>query len=168
MTATERHKHNHSLLSRVYLPMRPKIEAILTDLESHDWQPQIDALVWRSPAEQLAKYRAGYSRLKWGLHNASNRDGSAASLAADIVDTRHLWQPPLVYWFHLARSARAHGLDTGILWGLTTKERAVVNHALQSRNDSPGRIRIGWDPAHVQPPNISITAARLGFRPKLS
>jgi hypothetical protein len=125
----------------------------------------IDQGVWRSPAEQLAKFRAGYSKVKWSFHNANNRDGSPGSLAADIIDVRFFWDSPTWFWLMLASSAQSHQLESGIYWGLKAPARAIISNAIAEQDFTRSPLTIGWDPAHVQVKGISILGARLGRRP---
>jgi hypothetical protein len=153
------------MLQRINPKLRPKISAILTDLEGHGDQPIIDAGVYRSPGEQLAKFRDGYSKIRWSFHNATDRHGKADALAADITDARWGWDSPQSFWLRLAASAQAHGLESGIYWGLRADQRAAITAAIAARNWTPGNISLGWDVAHVQVKGISLRQAKWGARP---
>ncbi len=165
MTAQERHALNHKRLQLINPKLRLKVAAVLSDLESHADCPYIDSGVWRSPAEQMAKYRAGVSKVKWSFHNANDRRGQPDALAADITDARFGWDSPLSFWLRLAASAQAHGMESGIFWGLTSGQRAAITAAIAARNWTPGNISTGWDPAHIQVAGISLLRARFGARP---
>lgn len=95
--------------------LRPKVEAILRDLQGHGLRSRIQE-AWRSRADQLAAYNAGYSRLKVGRHTKVNAKGQPAAEAVDIVDDRWPYKEPWSWWNLLERSAKAHGLMTGIHW----------------------------------------------------
>jgi hypothetical protein len=165
MTAQERYALNHARLKLINPVLRIKVAAVLSDLEGHADCPLIDAGVWRSPAEQMAKWRAGVSRIKWSFHNANDRNGRPDALAADITDSRFGWDSPLSFWLRLAASAQAHGMESGIYWGLTAAPRAAISAAITARNWTPGNISRGWDPAHIQVAGISLLRARYGARP---
>jgi hypothetical protein len=165
MTAQQRHALNHARLQLINPTLRLKVAAVLTDLESHADCPLIDAGVWRSPAEQLQKFNAGLSKVKWSFHNANNTQGKPDSLAADITDSRWGWDSPLAFWLRLAASAQAHAMESGIFWGLTSAQRAAISAAISTRNWTPGNISRGWDPAHIQVRGISLIRARFGARP---
>lgn len=150
----------------MYPYMRPKVRAILNDLEAHGWQPIIDPGVHRTPAEQLEKFKAGYSKVKYSYHNVTGKDGTPESLAADIVDVRYAWNSPKSFWLMLAAAAESHGLDSGIYWGLTNAQRQVIHTAIAKRDFNNPKIPLGWDTAHVEVHGISLLAARLGKRPK--
>jgi hypothetical protein len=165
MTAQERHALNHKRLQLINPKLRIKVAAVLTDLESHADCPLIDAGVWRSPAEQMQKYRQGFTKVKWSFHNATDRNGRPDALAADITDSRFGWDSPLSFWLRLAASAQAHGMECGIYWGLKAAQRAAISAAITSRNWTPGNISRGWDPAHIQVRGISLLRARYGARP---
>lgn len=154
------------MLLRIHPPMRKKVSAILRDLEAHGWQPRIDSGVWRSPGEQRRKVEQGHSRVLFSFHNASTPNGRADSLAADITDERFAWNSPKKFWLMLAASAEAHGLTTGIRWGLTKKQRAAIDSALAARDFDNSKIILGWDTAHVEPKNFSLAQAKRGERPQ--
>jgi hypothetical protein len=166
MTQTQRQALNAARLLKTNEKVRPKFAAILKDLESHGWQPLIDAGVWRSPSEQLAKVKAGFSKVRWSFHNATTPDGKPDALAVDITDARWGWDSPKAFWLMLAASAEAHQLTTGIYWGLNKARRDAIHEAIAKRNFSNPQISTGWDEAHVEPKNLTITAARLGARPR--
>jgi hypothetical protein len=165
MTRGERQARNYLLLQRITPGLRLKIQSILRDLEGHDDQPLIDTGVWRSPAEQMQKYRQGLTRVKWSFHNATSKDGQPDALAADITDSRYAWDSPLSFWLRLAASAQAHQMESGIYWGLNAAQRALISDAIRLRQWTPGNITRGWDPAHVQVKGISLLRARWGTRP---
>lgn len=145
--------------------MRPKVAAVLHDLEMHHWKPLIDGAVHRSPEQQRALVNAGRSKVMFSFHNCTSRTGTPESLAADIVDQRYGWEPPRLYWLHLAASALAHDLNSGIFFGLRGRE-AELRRALEAGRFDIGSTSLGWDPAHVHWRGISLTAAKLGKRPK--
>jgi hypothetical protein len=165
MTAQERHALNHARLQLINPKLRIKVAAVLTDLESHADCPLIDSGVWRSPAAQMAKFRGGFTRVRWSFHNANDRSGRPDALAADITDVRWGWDSPLSFWLRLAASAQEHAMESGIFWGLTSAQRAAISAAISARNWTPGNISRGWDPAHIQVRGISLIRARFGARP---
>ena len=160
----ERRQLNAARLQKVHKGLHRKIEAIIDDMEGHGYRPIIDKNVWRSPAEQAAIKRAGRSKVSYSFHNVTTKDGKPDALACDIVDVNYQWNAPKHYWLKLAASAEAHGMETGIYWGLGLINRARLRKAIKERNwayNGP----LGWDAAHLQPKGISILAARLGKRP---
>jgi hypothetical protein len=165
MTTAERQQTNYKRLQLIHRNLRPKVAAVLSDLEGHNTQPVIDAKVWRKPSEQLALYRQGFSRVKYSYHNCTSRKGTPESMAADIVEARFLWDSPSWFWLKLAASAKAHGLESGIYWGLTTFQRDQISSAIIAQEWTTSPLSIGWDPAHVQVKGISLLRAKLGARP---
>jgi hypothetical protein len=166
MTQQQRENLNAARLLKTNEKVRPKFAAIIRDLEAHDWQPLIDAGVWRSASEQAAKVKGGYSKARWSFHNATTPDGKPDALAVDITDARWGWDSPKIFWLMLAASAEAHGLTTGIFWGLNKSRRDAIRKAIKFRDFSNAKISTGWDEAHVEPKNLTLVAARLGARPK--
>jgi peptidoglycan L-alanyl-D-glutamate endopeptidase CwlK len=165
MTDDARHTHNNKMLQRINPRLRPKIAAVISDLEGHGDQPLIDSGVYRSPAEQMQKFRAGFSKVRWSFHNATSKTGAPDSLAVDITDARYGWDSPQSFWLRLAASAQAHGLECGIYWGLKAHQRAAITNAIAAQNWTPGNISLGWDTAHLQVKGISLRQAKWGKRP---
>jgi hypothetical protein len=165
MTTAERQQTNYKRLQLIHRNLRPKIAAVLTDLEGHNAQPLIDAKVWRRPSEQLALYRQGFSRVKYSFHNCTGKSGSAEALASDIIDARYFWDSPSWFWLKLAASAKAHGLESGIYWGLNTFQRDQITDAITNHDWTRAPLSLGWDVAHVQVKGISLLRAKLGARP---
>lgn len=159
-----RKQDNAERLQLINPGMRPKVKAVISDLEQHGYRPLIDKGVWRSAAEQARKKAAGVSQVSYSYHNVTTPDGRPDSLAADITDNRWFWQSPKPFWLTLAGSAESHGLTTGIYWGLSQANRNRIRQAIKVRNwDAP--VQIGWDAAHVEPANFTIAQARAGKRP---
>lgn len=138
-----RHSQNQTRLQKMHPAMRPKVRAILADLDSHGLKPVIHADVWRSPARQAQLVRAGRSTVRYSFHTVTGRNGQPESLAADVVGFYQGWNVSPEFWRKLASSARAHNLETGINWRF-------------------------YDPAHVQPKSSTITLAqaKAGKRPQ--
>jgi hypothetical protein len=165
----KRQRDNTARVAKMNPYMQPKIRAVIADMESHGYKPLIDVGVWRSPAEQAAKVRAGYSKTQFSFHTATTPKGKPDSLAADITDTRWGWSAsaPDAYWLKLASAARSHDLDTGILWGLSATRRKIINDAIGKRNwkySGP----LGWDVAHVEQTQVTVGQARKGLRPRVA
>jgi hypothetical protein len=160
-----RRESNTARIGKMNPYMRPKVKAVLSDLEAHGYRPLIDSGVYRTPAEQREKVRKGYSKTLYSFHNATTLDGKPDSLAADITDARWGWDSGAAYWLKLAKSAEAHDLETGIRWGLKAEQRAKIDRVLAAR-DWQYRGSLGWDTAHVQPKGLSVSQAKRGIRPK--
>lgn len=140
MTEQGRKARNQKCILEMWPPMQPKIAAIIQDMEAHGWKPRIQC-AYRTPSEQAACMKAGYTRVDWSFHCATGKDGSKQSLAADIVNDTCPYKEPDQFKRDLASSAAAHGLMTGINWSRP------------------------YDPWHVQPRGITTDAARAGKRP---
>lgn len=166
MSGAERAARNAERLSELHPWLRPKVAAVLRDLEGHGWRPRIHQ-AWRSTAEQAEAYRLGRSKLRWGFHQATGAAGAPEALAADIVQDDAPYREPRQYLLMLASSARAHGLETGIRFGLTYRQVLRVRKAVADRDWGFGGP-IGWDGWHVQPPprTLTVAQARAGKRPK--
>lgn len=157
MTDEALKKHNNSKLLELHPWLMFKVSAVLQDLSQHKFRPRIQC-AWRSPSDQLDAYNNGYSKLKFGFHNVTHNK-RPCSLAADIVDDNNPYNESREFLLKLYSSAKAHGLETGILFGLSTTRRNNLNEAVSNKNwkfTGP----IGWDPWHVQPTSKTITVAQ--------
>lgn len=165
MTDAQRRKYNAERLLKVWSGMRPKIRAILDDLEGHGHIPLIAHNVWRSPSEQRQLVREGKSKLLYGFHNVTQADGDPESLAVDIVDARYPYNEPTKFFLHLRSSAQAHEMTTGATFGLSTKQVQRLDDVIINK-DWGEKVHIGWDPWHCQPLGITPREAKAGKRPK--
>lgn len=136
MEETARRQRNFVRLGELHPVVRRKVAAIVSDLEGHGWRPRIQC-AWRSPADQLAAFQGGYSKVKFGFHNVTAGNGTHEALAADILDDDHPLEEPAPFLAHLRSSARAHGMEAPF----------------------------SWDACHVQICGITIAQARRGLRP---
>lgn len=162
--------YNEQRLKLISPSIRSHVAAIIKDMEYAGWQPMIDSGVYRTPAEQAKKKAQGYSKLSYGFHNVTDKDGTPASLAADIVDARFLWKDtcPRKYWMQLAAAAENQGLQTGIYFGLSRRQKDAIHTALGEKMWD-ANVTLGWDTAHVEPWQwrYPLFAVKLGVRPKL-
>lgn len=124
--------------------MQKKVDAVLRDLEGHGWEPNI-AEGRRTVEQQRQKVKDKVSKTMKSKHLEGN--------AADIIDKRHGWSSscPKLFWIHLASSAIAHGLKSGIFFGLAPKPRAALLKAIADRDfEAAAKMPFGWDVAHVE------------------
>jgi hypothetical protein len=142
---------------------RKRLAAVITDLEKQGLRPRIQD-AWRSPADQLKAFNSGHSKLKFGFHNVTAKDGTKEALAVDLLDDDHAAHEGREYLLRLAAAAEKQGLTTGIRWGLPQKLRDAIDAAIAAGKwDAP--VKIGWDPAHVEPTGITPAQAKAGKRP---
>lgn len=159
-TRTEK---NQERLKLIDPSIRGAVSNVLRGMEVDSHEPVIASDVWRSPARQLELYNLGRSQLKWGFHNATRPDGSPGSLAADIVCFHDGWNVTLNWWLHLGYHAWQNGLDWGGYFGLEDPMRDTLRTALERMNFT-APIKLGWDPAHIQTPFVTVAEAREGKR----
>jgi hypothetical protein len=164
MTTEQRRALNNERVQKIYPTLRPKILAIIRDLEGKGWQPIIDAQVYRTPQQQARLKAEKKSTVSYSFHTVTGPKGQPESLAADIVDVRYQWNAPSAYWLQLASSAEAHGMTTGIRWGLSTPKRSIINALIRAKNWS-AKYAMGWDAAHVEVKGITLAQAKAGKRP---
>lgn len=163
MTEEKRKQRNAERLTELHPAFRKRLKAVIDDLESQGLRPRIQD-AWRSPVDQLAAFNSGHSKLKFGFHNVTAADGTKEALAVDLLDDDHPAKEGKVYLLHLAAAAEQQGLTTGIRWGLPQNLRDAIDAAIASQ-DWQAPVKIGWDPAHVQPTGLTPTEAKNGKRP---
>lgn len=137
MTEHERTSRNNAKLLEVHPKLRPKVAAILRDLEGHKYRPRIQC-AFRSVIEQRRAFNEGHSQLRWGFHCAMSAGGGPQALAVDILDDNAPLKPSARFIDCLRRSAESHGMDAPF----------------------------DWDPCHVEVTGITIAQARKGVRPQ--
>jgi hypothetical protein len=162
MNESARRQRNLTMISQLESVTALKVTAIITDLEGHGLRPRIQC-AYRSPSEQSRAYAHGTSKIRFGWHNITDRDEdrpaefTPAAMAVDILDDDHPLSPPAPFLLMLASSAGAHGMRTGIDWGLPQSKREAIRRAISDRRwYAP--VALGWDPCHVEP--------ALGISPK--
>jgi hypothetical protein len=163
MTEQARIKRNQDKLSELFSRFATRIESVIQDLQALGIRPRIQE-AYRSPEAQLIAFNSGTSKLKFGFHNITGDDGKPESLAVDLLDDDRPLAPSTNYLLRLATVAETHGLETGVLWGLPPKLQDGVRQALAS-GDFGAKVKVGWDPTHIQPRGITVAEAKQGKRP---
>ncbi len=165
MLEKDRQARNQQKLAEMYPTFRTRVEAVVKELEGYGYRPRIQE-AWRSPADQLAAFRSGHSQLMYGFHNVTATSGAKEALAADIIDDDNPLSLKLPYVIHLIAAAENNGLTTGVYWNLTDPNVAAIHTAVATKNWN-AKIRIGWDPLHVEVTGITAQDAKNGKRPYL-
>ena len=163
MTEPNRIKRNQDRLKELFPSFAKRIGKIIADLESAGVRPRIQE-AFRSPADQLKAFNGGFSKLKFGFHNVTDASGNPESLAVDLLDDDRPLTPTSGYLLRLAAVVQKHGLETGILWGLPAKLQLGVTNAIAA-GDFTSQVKVGWDPTHIQPTDVTIAEAKSGKRP---
>ena len=164
MNETDRKQRNTDRLAELYPTFRIRIKAVIDDLEAQGLRPRIQD-AWRSPADQLAAFNSGHSKLKYGFHNVTADDGTKEALAVDMLDDDHAASEGKEYLLRLAAAAEKQGLITGIRWGINAGPlRDAIDTAIADE-DWQAPVKIGWDPTHCEPTDITPTQAKAGKRP---
>lgn len=161
----ERTRLNGLRLRLVATSLRPRIMDLLHRLETRGYHPLIAEDVWRSPERQRQLHREGRSKMAWSFHCATNPDGTPGSLAVDIVDAGLGWGAGRAFWIALGAAARTEGLNWGGTFGLNAEPalKARLDQALRELDADPS-IKLGWDPAHVEAKDLSLSEAWAGAR----
>lgn len=163
MIEQRRKQQNKDMLLKIDKSIRPAVAAVIADLEQQGQRPLIDKGVWRSPAEQLEKFKHGFSKVKWGYHCATTKDGKPDSLAADIVDANKLWNASREFWLRLGAAALKHKLGWGGYFGLPKAMKEALRAELQHKHFN-SQAKLGWDTAHVETARVTIAEAKAGKR----
>jgi len=166
MIEADRIANNKTKLQELYPAFRTRIEAVMKEMEQAGYRPRIQE-AWRSPADQLDAYKRGTSKVQFGFHNVTGATGMKESLATDILDDDRPTTVKVDFMLHLAAAAEAQGLTTGIRWDLKDEDSVLIDIALQNKNWD-AKVRVGWDPLHVEPVGITIMEAKGGKRPDFS
>ena len=163
MNETSRRARNAERLAELNSVYASRIGRIISQLEAGGFRPRIQD-AWRSPESQLAAFEAGTSRLTFGFHNLTTDDGRPDSLAVDLLDDDNPLAPRTNYLLRLAAAAGTVQCRTGIAWGLPQRLRVAVEEAVATGNWNAS-VKVGWDPTHVEPVDVTLAEARAGKRP---
>lgn len=166
MLESERILNNKNKLQELYPSFRTRIDAVLKEMEKAGYRPRVQT-AWRSMADQLDAYRRGTTRVQFGFHNITGANDVKEALAADIWDDDRLEQVNVDYMLHLAATAETNGMATGIRWDLADEDQKLIDLAVKHQVWD-AKLRVGWDPLHVQPVGITIQEAKDGKRPDFS
>ena len=164
MNEAARMARNESRLLELHPVFARRVAAVITRLEGAGLRPRIQA-AWRSPAEQLDAFNRGTSKLKFGFHNLTKPDGTADSLAVDLLDDDHPAHEGSEYPLQVAAAAAANRCVTGIRWGVPAGLVEGIDQAIAAR-DWKAPVKVGWDPAHIQPTDVTLAEAKAGKRPR--
>ena len=163
MKEADRKKRNDARLLELYPTFRVRLERAIVALESKGIRPRIQD-AWRSPTDQEKAFKSGHSKLKFGFHNVTATNGTPEALAVDLLDDDSPLNPSKNYLLHLAAAAEAAGLITGIRWGVPKKLMGAIDTAI-ALQDWDANVKVGWDPTHVQPTDVTVAQEKAGKRP---
>jgi hypothetical protein len=163
MNEADRQARNVQRLSELFPTFAVRIQGLIVELEGQGLRPRIQD-AWRSPADQVEAYLSGHSKLKYGFHNVTGPNGERQGLAVDLLDDDFPAHEGSEYLLHLAAAAARRACVTGVRWGLPLKLRAAIDEAIAT-SDWGAAVKIGWDPAHVQPVDLTVAEAKAGRRP---
>ncbi len=166
MNEYDRIQNNTKKLDELYPYFRTRIIEVINTMEHAGYHPRIQT-AWRSLADQLEAYKNGTSQVQYGFHNVTSATGVKEALAVDILDNDNPTGPKLDYILHLAAAAEEQGLITGVRWGLADEDSVLIDIALKNQNWD-AKIRVGWDPLHVEVTGMTIQEAKNGKRPDSS
>lgn len=140
-----------------------RLSTLISRMQALGYRPRIQQ-AWRSPMVELAAFKSGRSKVRWGFHCASSLEGKPEALAADVLDDDYPVAPRRDYLLRLAAIGALLHVRTGIEWGLSVPDRMRLTASIARGNwEYDGDV--GWDPCHVEVADLSIASARRGARP---
>lgn len=164
MTEPQRQQRNAERLAELFPTFRARIAQVIKDLEAMGVKPRIQD-AYRSPGDQLKAFNSGHSKLKFGFHNVTGQNGKKESLAVDMLDDDNPLSLSISYLLKLAWAGEKNGLITGIRWGVKPQGLIDGINAAIAAKDWNANVKVGWDPSHVEPIDISVSGAKAGKRP---
>ena len=164
MNEVDRKKRNDSRMAELFPTFRARLARAIKRLEDDGIRPRIQD-AWRSPEDQLTAFKTGHSKLRFGFHNVTGPNGRKESLAVDLFDDGAPLNPRKSYMLKLAAAAQAEDLLTGVRWGLVKSMRDAIDVAIAAQ-DWDADVKVGWDPLHVEPTDVTVAQAEAGGRPK--
>ena len=162
MDEAARRARNSQRLEELDPVFAGRVATIIGKLEKEGYRPRIQD-AWRSPESQLLAFSSGHSLLRFGFHNVTGPGGEKQSLAVDLLDDDFPLNSRGDYLLRLAAIALEHTCRTGILWGLPPALREAVRSAID-RREWNARLKLGWDPTHIEPTDVTLEDARNGAR----
>ena len=164
MKEPARVERNKQRLGECFPVFAKRVANVIKDMETLGFRPRIQD-GHRTIEDQLKAFNNGFSDVKFGFHNVTGATGKPESLAVDLLDDDHPLAPPRKYVITLASVAQKRQLHSGIFFRLkTAAERKALQDAIDSL-DSDLKIRIGFDPTHLEPTGLTIAQAKAGIRP---
>jgi hypothetical protein len=164
MREPARNARNSQRLEECFPAFATRAKAVISEMEELGFRPRIQD-AHRTIEDQLKAVENGFSDVEFGFHNITGADGKPESLALDLLDDDRPLSPSRRYVITLANIAQKHQLHSGIFFRLRTDpERNILQNAIDNLDFNP-RIRIGFDPTHLEPTGITIAQAKAGRRP---
>jgi hypothetical protein len=164
MKEADRLARNKQRLAECFPTFSKRVAKVIKDMEDLGFRPRIQD-AHRTIADQLIAFNGGFSDVKFGFHNVTGANGKPESLAVDVLDDDSPLAPGRKYVITLASVAQKQGLHSGIFFRLkTAPERKALQDAIDNLDFSL-KIRIGFDPTHLEPTGVTIAAAKNGARP---
>jgi len=159
----DREKRNEDRLAKLYPTFRARVKKVIASLESSGIRPRIQD-AWRSPADQKKAFDTGHSQLLFGFHNVTAENGKPEALAVDLLGDDSPLSPSKSYLLQLAAASEKAGLITDIRWSVPSKLAKAIDRAIAA-NDWGANVKVGWDPTHVHPTDVTVAEAKAGRRP---
>jgi hypothetical protein len=166
MDENARIARNTQRLKELHHGFAQRVGRIIAALEAQGFRPRIQD-AWRSPEDQLEAFNNGHSKLRFGFHNVTSPNGRPEALAVDLLDDDAPTASRSEYLLRLAAAAATVRCQTGVAWGLPPALKDALAAEIASGNFKAS-VKIGWDPTHVEPADITVAQARSGARPGTS
>lgn len=165
MKEADRLARNQQRLGECFPTFAKRLADVITDMQALGFRPRIQD-AHRTIAAQKIAHDTGHSHVLFGFHNVTGAGGKPESLAVDMLDDDHPDETvSRKYLITLASVAQSHGLHSGIFFDL---KPPVARQALQDAIDNlnfDSKIKIGFDPTHLEATGLTIAEAGAGKRP---
>lgn len=166
MKEAARKERNKQRLTECFPTFAKRVSDVIKEMEKLGFRPRIQD-AHRTIADQKKAFNSGNSHVLFGFHNVTGKDGKPESLAVDMLDDDHPDETvSRKYLITLAAVAQKNGLHSGIFFDLKPPNaRTILQHAIDDLNFD-NKIKIGFDPTHLEATGLSIDDAKAGKRPK--
>jgi hypothetical protein len=165
MKEKDRLARNKKRLGECFPKFADRVSKVIEEMEKLGFRPRIQD-AHRTIADQKKAFDSGKSHVLFGFHNVTAKDGTPESLAVDMLDDDHPDDTvSRKYLITLASIAQENKLASGIFFDLKPPAaRKVLQTAIDAHNfDS--KIKIGFDPTHIEATGLTIDEAKAGKRP---
>jgi len=165
MQEAARLARNKQRLTECFPTFAARAANVIQAMEALGFRPRIQD-AHRSIADQLQAFESGHSHVQFGFHNATGAGGKPEALAVDLLDDDHPDETvSRKYLITLASLAQKNGLRSGIFFDLKPQSaRDELQRAIDDL-DFDSKIRIGFDPTHIETTGVTIAEAQAGKRP---
>jgi hypothetical protein len=165
MKEADRLERNKERLGECFPTFAKRVADVIKDMEALGFRPRIQA-AHRTIEDQKKAHDEGFSHVLFGFHNVTGKNGKPESLAVDMLDDDHPDETvSRKYLITLASIGQKHGLGSGIFFDLKPPAARKALQDAIDEHDFDSKIKIGFDPTHLETTGVTIAQAKAGKRP---